>query len=72
MASNIGLSFTGLLLGWILDLIVQIAEKGPRVWRHYEWREAVIVALVSIPVAFYLRARVRKGIRARAGDRETS
>lgn len=68
MGSAIGLSLTGLVLGWLADLVFQIAQKGTNVWRDYDWFEALGVALISIPGAFYIRARVRARSKAANGN----
>ena len=68
--SNIGLALVGMLLGWLANFVIQIAEKGLSVWQHYDWFTAVGFAVVGIPIAFYTRRSIRARAQAKAPDTE--
>jgi hypothetical protein len=68
MGSNIGLALVGMLLGWLANFVIQIAENGLGVWQHYDWFTAVGFAVVGIPIAFYTRRSIRARAQAKAPD----
>jgi hypothetical protein len=72
MGSNIGLALVGMLLGWQADVMLQVTMNGTNVWRHYDWGEALVFAILGIPSAFYTRSRVRAVARARAAKTDES